>query len=89
MQDKKYKRISHYEIKEILTKYKNESKLIRPFTYRYDRLQKRVIICTADPGIMIGLRGSLVEKYQDILKETFGEDQVTGIDFIETHGIIK
>ena len=69
---------------EIMKAYKEEAKVKHTILFRYTN--HKLIICTDHPGYMIGVRGSLVEKYNQICKDI--DPRFEGIEFVETEGIV-
>ena len=69
---------------EIMKAYKEEAKVKHTILFRYTN--HKLIICTDHPGYMIGVRGSLVEKYERICRDI--DKNFEGIEFVETEGIV-
>ena len=69
---------------EIMKAYKEEAHVKHTILFRYTN--HRLIICTDHPGYMIGMRGSLVEKYNQICRDI--DPRFEGIEFVETEGIV-
>ena len=69
---------------EIMKAYKEEAHVKHTILFRYTN--NKLIICTDRPGYMIGVRGTLCSKYEEICKNI--DKNFKGIEFIETEGIV-
>ena len=69
---------------EIMKAYKEEAHVKHTIFFRYTN--HKLIICTDRPGYMIGMRGALVEKYNQICSDI--DKNFKGIEFVETEGIV-
>jgi len=61
--------------------WKEEAKVTTPIMYRHNICGKEVIVCTSQPGWLIGKAGRLVNKYSEIISNILGEP--TAIKFVE------
>ena len=73
----------HDYFSDIIKEWRLEAKVDNPVLYKYDSLNKILIICTAWPGYMIGYHGKLIEKYQDKLNKAYISRKIKEIKFIE------
>ena len=73
-----------FKLYEIMKAYKEEAHVKHTILFRYTN--HKLIICTDRPGYMIGMRGSLVEKYNQICRNI--DKNFKGIEFVETEGIV-
>ena len=71
------------KIQEIIRQWKQECGITHTILFRYSHNVLK--ICTDKPGVMIGFRGSTVDKYTEIFK-SYDRD-FEKIEFIETNGI--
>ena len=71
------------KIQEIIRQWKQECGITHTILFRYSHNVLK--ICTDKPGVMIGFRGSTVDKYTEIFKSY--EKNFEKIEFIETSGI--
>lgn len=55
------------EIYHLVKQWKKEAKVETPLLTRMDKQRKKFIIYTTKPGYLIGYKGQLYEKYQDLL----------------------
>lgn len=69
---------------EIMKAYKEEAHVKHTILFRYTN--HKLIICTDHPGCMIGMRGELCFKYENILKQL--DPKFESIEFVETEGIV-
>ena len=69
---------------EIMKAYKEEAHVKHTILFRYTN--RKLIVCTDRPGYMIGMRGSLVEKYNQICRDI--DPRFESIEFVETEGIV-
>lgn len=63
----------HTPCKNILTEWCKECK-IECIAYDISLSDKKVVVYTRRPGIMIGYQGKTVFKYQDMFREEYGDD---------------
>jgi ribosomal protein S3 len=61
--------------------WKEEAKVTTPIMYRHSICGKEVIVCTSQPGWLIGKAGRLVNKYSEIISNILREP--TAIKFVE------
>ena len=73
-------------LKKILCDWIVESKIVSAITYRlrHEEGQLTLSIYTDRPGWMIGVTGTLIDKYRDILCK---ELNVKKINFVEVDGV--
>lgn len=69
---------------EIMKAYKEEAHVKHTILFRYTH--HKLIICTDQPGYMIGMRGALCSKYKEICRNI--DKNFEGIEFVETEGIV-
>lgn len=75
-----YDEIPNY-LKELLGQWKAESKFDGTILYKIDHRERKLILYTYGIGYLIGKAGSLVNKYEKILK---GKYNINDIEFVET-----
>lgn len=67
--------------------WKEEAKVTTPIMCRHSICGKEVIVCTSQPGWLIGKAGRLVNKYSEIISNILREP--TTIKFVEVeHDVI-
>ena len=71
------------KIQEIIRQWKQECGITHMILFRYSHNVLK--ICTDKPGVMLGFRGSTVDKYTEIFKSY--DKNFEKIEFIETSGI--
>jgi ribosomal protein S3 len=69
-------------IEQVLKDWKAESGATQPILYRHSYIDGEIIICTPQPGWLIGKGGCLLDKYLAILKGKHRRD--VSIKFVET-----
>lgn len=72
------------KIQNIIRQWKAECGVTHTVLFRYG-MHGELTIYTDRPGILIGLHGKTVEKYNNLLKSL--DNSFDKILFIETHGI--
>ena len=72
------------KIQEIIRQWKQECGITHMILFRYSHNVLK--ICTDKPGVMVGFRGSTVDKYTEIFKSY--DKNFEKIEFIETSGIV-
>lgn len=80
-------------IRDIMKEWKEEARVKYIVLYRlkregndYNDAKYKLVMCTNHPGPFIGMRGSLVAKYQDKLSEALKKKVF--VEFVETTDII-
>jgi ribosomal protein S3 len=61
--------------------WKSESGVDTPIMYRYSVCNNKVVVCTSQPGWLIGRAGILLNKYSEIISNKLGRP--TTIEFVE------
>lgn len=79
--------VRHRKIEDILKQWKLECKLKRPIYYWYNRITGELTICSSEVGLLIGVYGSLVDKYKQILKESIRNFKEVRFQEINYHWI--
>ena len=76
----------YYTAEKVIKKWIKEAKLKEDVHYNIDYAEKTIIIYITRPGWLIGMRGSLVEKYDSIMREKW--DSFAGFKFVEMWGCV-
>ena len=76
-----------YRIEKILKMWKAEAKADRPIQYHFSYVTGELILCTSQPGLLIGLHGTLVDKYRDLLKNSISEFKTVRFQEVERYYI--
>ena len=66
--------INYKEVKDVMKTWKKEAGLKHPIMYEFDENNKKLIIYTSNPSILIGKAGKLVNKYTLILKSIMEQE---------------
>lgn len=76
----------YYTAERVMEKWLKEAKLNEDIHYNIDYKEKTVTIYTTRPGVLIGRRGCLVEKYNLIMREMW--NSFAGFKFVEVWGCV-
>ena len=74
-----------YRIRTILKMWKAEAKADRPIQYHFSYVTGESIWCAPQPGLLIGLPGTLVYKYRDLLKNSVPEFKTVRFQEVERY----
>ena len=76
----------YYTVERIMKKWLKEAKLKEDIHCNIDYDEKTITIYTTRPDRLIGMRGSLIEKYDSIMRKKW--DSFAGFKFVEMWGYV-